>query len=134
MNADDLYNMPRDLGDGLLLRWATPDDAEALARFNLKLHSDNPDEPEMGLYHWVHDLMRGDHPTTNAGDFTVVVDTNADNRIVSSPVSYTHLRAHETVLDLVCRLLLEKKKQIHTKTNIPTQYNITSTNTELDQK
>ena len=28
------------------------------------------------------------------------------------PVSYTHLRAHETVLDLVCRLLLEKKKTI----------------------
>jgi len=25
-----------------------------------------------------------------------------------TPVSYTHLRAHETVLDLVCRLLLEK--------------------------
>ena len=30
-----------------------------------------------------------------------------------APVSYTHLRAHETVLDLVCRLLLE-----HTKYNI----------------
>ena len=29
-------------------------------------------------------------------------------------VSYTHLRAHETVLDLVCRLLLEKKKQKQT--------------------
>ena len=28
----------------------------------------------------------------------------------SYTVSYTHLRAHETVLDLVCRLLLEKKK------------------------
>ena len=26
-----------------------------------------------------------------------------------APVSYTHLRAHETVLDIVCRLLLEKK-------------------------
>src|SRR5665811_1143838 len=25
----------------------------------------------------------------------------------AAPVSYTHLRAHETVLDLVCRLLLE---------------------------
>ena len=25
-------------------------------------------------------------------------------------VSYTHLRAHETEADLVCRLLLEKKK------------------------
>ena len=30
---------------------------------------------------------------------------------VPVPVSYTHLRAHETVLDLVCRLLLEKKKE-----------------------
>ena len=28
-----------------------------------------------------------------------------------APVSYTHLRAHETVLELVCRLLLEKKKR-----------------------
>ena len=28
-----------------------------------------------------------------------------------APVSYTHLRAHETVLDLVCRLLLENKKK-----------------------
>ena len=30
-------------------------------------------------------------------------------------VSYTHLRAHETVLDLVCRLLLEKKQKNHRK-------------------
>src|SRR5665648_1157079 len=28
-----------------------------------------------------------------------------------NPVSYTHLRAHETRHDLVCRLLLEKKKK-----------------------
>ena len=34
----------------------------------------------------------------------------------SIPVSYTHLRAHETVLDLVCRLLLEKKKTITPQT------------------
>ena len=31
--------------------------------------------------------------------------------LVRVPVSYTHLRAHETVLDLVCRLLLEKKNK-----------------------
>ena len=36
------------------------------------------------------------------------------------PVSYTHLRAHETVLDLVCRLLLEKKK--HLRTHTPSEY------------
>ena len=35
----------------------------------------------------------------------------ADNRraIRCYPVSYTHLRAHETPEHLVCRLLLEKK-------------------------
>ena len=37
--------------------------------------------------------------------------------IVPIPVSYTHLRAHATVLDLVCRLLLEKKKRHQTKNN-----------------
>ena len=30
---------------------------------------------------------------------------------INDPVSYTHLRAHETRHDLVCRLLLEKKKK-----------------------
>ena len=39
---------------------------------------------------------------------------------LSGTVSYTHLRAHETVLDLVCRLLLEKKKTSKIKI---TQYN-----------
>ena len=34
-------------------------------------------------------------------------------------VSYTHLRAHETVLDIVCRLLLEKQK---TYTNNDSKY------------
>eukprot|EP00831_Metopus_contortus_P066693 TRINITY_DN59495_c0_g1_i2.p1 TRINITY_DN59495_c0_g1~~TRINITY_DN59495_c0_g1_i2.p1 ORF type:complete len:116 (-),score=42.72 TRINITY_DN59495_c0_g1_i2:58-405(-) len=33
------------------------------------------------------------------------------DKIVAKPVSYTHLRAHETSLHLVCRLLLEKKKK-----------------------
>ena len=36
--------------------------------------------------------------------------------IAHAPVSYTHLRAHETVLDLVCRLLLANKKE-YTSTN-----------------
>ena len=32
--------------------------------------------------------------------------------IVNEAVSYTHLRAHETRSNLVCRLLLEKKKKL----------------------
>ena len=34
-------------------------------------------------------------------------------------VSYTHLRAHETRHDLVCRLLLEKKKKNRQKSRMP---------------
>ena len=37
------------------------------------------------------------------------------------PVSYTHLRAHETGRNLVCRLLLEKKKK-ETKKKIKNTY------------
>ena len=38
-------------------------------------------------------------------------------------VSYTHLRAHETVLDLVCRLLLETKKTTTTAQLHQTSHN-----------
>ena len=56
-------------------------------------------------------------------DGTVVVEVStrkAASRAEreAAPVSYTHLRAHETVLDLVCRLMLEKnKKKTKTKNN-----------------
>ena len=44
-------------------------------------------------------------------DIDCSADLHLTVRLDYDPVSYTHLRAHETVLDLVCRLLLEKKKQ-----------------------
>ena len=40
---------------------------------------------------------------------TLLAISAAVGLLVRIAVSYTHLRAHETVLDLVCRLLLEKK-------------------------
>ena len=36
--------------------------------------------------------------------------------LIKQAVSYTHLRAHETGRNLVCRLLLEKKKKKKNKT------------------
>ncbi len=78
------FGLPKNLGDGLVLRWATPADTEELADFNVRLHSDDPEKPETWLAHWTEDLMRGDHPTTSASDFTVVVDENAGDKIVSS--------------------------------------------------
>ena len=52
-------------------------------------------------------------------DFHALLETDAEGRRPNNagPVSYTHLRAHETVLDLVCRLLLEKKKKETKKKN-----------------
>ena len=42
----------------------------------------------------------------------IAIKEQADSMVT---VSYTHLRAHETVLDLVCRLLLEKKQKKNNK-------------------
>ena len=78
------FGLPCDLGDGLLLRWATPDDADELAEFNIRIHSDEPNDPQNFLGAWTRVLMSGDHPTVQAHDFTVVVDTNAGGKIVSS--------------------------------------------------
>src|SRR5680860_1239565 len=43
--------------------------------------------------------------------FLLTLDAFDGQAITGEPVSYTHLRAHETDSYLVCRLLLEKKKQ-----------------------
>ena len=63
--------------------------------------------------------MHGAHPIA-MNDLRVVVQvedliTSCLREPIVHPVSYTHLRAHETVLDIVCRLLLEKKKHKHLK-------------------
>ena len=41
--------------------------------------------------------------------FGITSEYGYDNIVVLLAVSYTHLRVHETALDLVCRILLEKK-------------------------
>ena len=85
---DENAGLPLDLGDGLTLRWATPDDIEALADYNVRHLSDHwsdtPAHPNESLRGWTRDLMGGSHPTTGAGDFTVVVDERAGGKIVSS--------------------------------------------------
>ena len=50
-----------------------------------------------------------------------------DSETEGTPVSYTHLRAHETDSYLVCRLLLEKKKNKRYKTLLDTSTTATIT-------
>jgi predicted acetyltransferase len=72
----EALGLPRDLGDGLLLRWARPGDRNQIVDFNTSVHADGPDEPATSVGAWVSDLMSGRHPTVDAGDFTVVEDTS----------------------------------------------------------
>jgi len=75
--------LPRDLGDGLVLRRATPADSEALADFSARVHSDEGwDQPDQPLALWVQDLTSRPHPTCNVEDFALVEDTR-QRRIAS---------------------------------------------------
>ncbi len=72
-----LSEIPIDLGDNLILRFATIDDTDALAEYNARLHE------EVSVGPSIRDLMSGNHPTCKASDFTVVEDTKT-GKIVSS--------------------------------------------------
>ena len=56
-------------------------------------------------------LIRGGRVKDLPGVRYHIIRGTLDTQGVANPVSYTHLRAHETRHDLVCRLLLEKKKK-----------------------
>ena len=72
----------RDLGEGLIIRHATADDADGLVKFNTAIHSEDEHEAK-GLEDWTLDLISGEGPTFDPGDFTVVEDTHT-GEIVSS--------------------------------------------------
>src|SRR5664280_1185159 len=64
----------------------------------LSLTRQNVATLDRGKYASAEGLRRGAYVLSDA--------TDAVPRLILMAVSYTHLRAHETVLDLVCRLLL----------------------------
>jgi hypothetical protein len=75
-------HMIRNLADGLVVRHASPDDTEALAKFNMDIHAEGEWDAK-GLEEWTLDLISGEGPTFAPGDFTIVEDTSA-GEIVSS--------------------------------------------------
>jgi hypothetical protein len=74
----------RDLGGGLILRRATPADAEPLAAFNALIHGEPPEpKPDQRIAAWTRDLLSNRHPTVKADDTLIVEDTHT-GAIVSS--------------------------------------------------
>ena len=72
----------RDLGDGLVMRRSTPEDAEALSAFNGEMHGDDEADSRR-VAAWTRDLLSGSHPTFKVEDFTIVEEVST-GRIVSS--------------------------------------------------
>src|SRR5664280_3551090 len=87
---------PRDMEDGVDRVMATPARPEPVGPW---LESGFP----LGFQRVDHASLQ--HAINDDGDGAFILRS-----LPCGAVSYTHLRAHETVLDLVCRLLLEKKK------------------------
>jgi hypothetical protein len=81
-----LNNRPilRNLGDGFILCRSMAGDADALAEFNSRIHSDYGfDKPDLRVSGWTYDLISRPHPTFHPDDFTVVVEA-ATGKIISS--------------------------------------------------
>ncbi len=73
--------VPRDLGNGLVLRYATAADAEPLAQFNGRIHGrDHFDE---GTAQWTRDFCSDAHPTCGPSNVSIVEEAHTGN-IVSS--------------------------------------------------
>lgn len=100
----DTFGLPKDLGDGLRLRWATAADIEPLAEFNTKMHADNAEEVPL-LRYWFYDLAQGKHPTTNISDFTLVEDTKT-GEIVSTLCTIHQTWGYEGIPFLLGRVEL----------------------------
>jgi hypothetical protein len=77
-------DLPRELGDGLVLRRASIADREALATLHANNLLEVGEEPPLAqVYDWVLDLMSEEHPSSDPRDFTIVEET-ATGKIVSS--------------------------------------------------
>jgi hypothetical protein len=72
----------RDLGNGLILRHGSPEDANALCAFNARIHGDDEEDGKR-VAAWTRDLLTRPHPTLKPEDFTIVEET-ATGKIVSS--------------------------------------------------
>ena len=82
--STSVLELPRDLGNGLILRRSARADAEPLADFYKMVMREPPaTEPDELVAGWARDLLSGSHPTFGSSDFTIVEEA-ATGRIVSA--------------------------------------------------
>ena len=69
-----LDTLLKELGDGLVMRRGTVEDADALADFQAITNS-STEEPDEGIRHWTRDMASGGMPGFDPSDFTIVEDS-----------------------------------------------------------
>lgn len=74
--------LPQDLGDGLVLRFATPNDTEPLAEFTGRVFGGEQVDQDAVLY--ARDIMRESHPIISPSNVLVVEDTRVPGKIIST--------------------------------------------------
>ncbi|HET8844932.1 MAG TPA: GNAT family N-acetyltransferase, partial [Ktedonobacteraceae bacterium] len=78
---------PRDLGNGLRLRWSRVDDTEAIFQLAGQVFRNHETAPfNADTAGWILDLMSGEHPLMGPDDFLLVEDLAADK---PEPVAIT---------------------------------------------
>src|SRR5688572_23724983 len=86
--------MPRELGDGLVLRWSTPGDVERIAELSSSVFRNKIDDPPNARNAaWTRDLGSGRHPLTTVDQGLLVEDTHAGKVVASMwliPTSWTY--------------------------------------------
>src|SRR5450756_527949 len=91
---------------GVPLRCPTRDiSAKVTATTKTVMNMSITQPPQPPQYPWPSHIIAGNHlsqPANHVLQFNMPEDSRYE--AVTTPVSYTHLRAHETRHDLVCRL------------------------------
>jgi hypothetical protein len=88
---DTPWARPRDLGGGLILRWATPADEAAVTELDWRMYGREK------FVRWAGDLRGGQHPTTGASDMTIVLDERAGGKVVSHVVMIGQTWAYDGI-------------------------------------
>lgn len=93
--ADDTYR--RDLGDGLVLRWSTPEDMERVAALYAQVFRRSADAPPgWATPMWTRDMFSGRHPHIGPRDFAIVEDTRS-GAVVASTCLLRHACEYEGI-------------------------------------
>lgn len=72
-------NYRRELGEGLIQRWSTPEDTENIAQLCGMVFRDKEDEPlNLIMMNSVRRQMSGDFPLMGPGDYAVIEDTHKE--------------------------------------------------------